>query len=273
MSDNHNDHHKREDEATTELYIPDHDPIGRDAYAYYALHNAKSPSMKKDQLSIYGIELSKQSDSSFIASALIRSTIHKPVRLKSSPIVLLGAEGRAIARTVVDFTELGVLRPNTSRPWQFEFPKASILVPGTPDLQNWSLAFEKDTEHKLDMEDMERAGISEVSRAKLRKIVEQAPLLDRNELSFMGLGIKRNESGGLTSTILIRNGTMQDLQITQVPLVVHDATGDIVARGTFELSDFNIKANTSKPVTLVFPKSGIVKEHIDLSMWSIKAIE
>jgi SLAP domain-containing protein len=137
---------------------------------------------------------------------------------------------------------------------------------------NGALRNENGLTHQLDTTDMEGANISEGSKAKLRKIVEQAPFLDKNELSFMGLSIRQNENDGITTTLLVRNGTMEDLQLKQVPLVIYDAAGDVAAKGTFRLAHLTIKANTSKPMTLVFPKNGIIKADADFSGWRIETV-
>ena len=44
----------------------------------------------------------------------------------------------------------------------------------------------------------------------------------------------------------------------------------LAAQGTFELKDFVVYANTSKPMTLIFPKSGILKSTMNLESWSLE---
>ncbi|MUV37247.1 hypothetical protein JNUCC1_01053 [Lentibacillus sp. JNUCC-1] len=274
MTDRYNKNAGREKRFATTLRIPSGKLVSDDTYHYYASHNDKSPKLKKDQLSLYGIDLSQLEDGSLQATALIRSTVHKPVRLKESEIVILDENGQPIARITENFSSLEALQPNTAYPWQFVFPPESIMGDEVPwDSNVWSLAFETKPAHKLDMTDEEKASISEVSLAKLRKIVEQAPALDKDELSFMGLSIRQTKDDELITTLLVRNGTIQDLELKQVPLIIYDALGEAAARGTFKLSHLTIKANSSKPITLVFPKEALVKEKLDLSSWKIEHVE
>ena len=69
----------------------------------------------------------------------------------------------------------------------------------------------------------------------------------------------------LFEMVLIKN-----IQIQQLPLTVEDATGEIIAQGGFKLEDFEVKANTSKPWTFIFPKSLVTKEQPDLSTWKVQ---
>ncbi|WP_440895377.1 accessory Sec system S-layer assembly protein [Amphibacillus sp. Q70] len=255
--------------VSTKLSISPHIPVSDEAYDYYQEQQKKLPKMKRNQLSIVGLDIDKDQENQIIVTSFIRSTVEKPIHLKTSTIILLDQNSAPFAKVVVDFSNLGTLPPKTSRPWILTFPKESILQDDRNKLAAWSLAFERESKHKLDLSDMGKNTISEFSKAKLEEIAQKTPL-EKNELSLLGLSAKRNESDELVTTLLIRNGTMRDLQLKQLPLKFYDAEGDISAKGTFKLAHLMIQANTSKPVTLVFPKSGIIKKQMDLSSWSIQ---
>ena len=86
----------------------------------------------------------------------------------------------------------------------------------------------------------------------------------------MGLSAKRDHQEGLEITLLVQNGTKDNLDIQKLPLNFYDATGELAAQGTFQLKDFVVYANTSKPMTIVFPKLGILKQTLDLESWSLE---
>lgn len=255
---------------STELSLSPHISMTNDTYDYYAEQYKNLPKMKKDSVSIHGVELSQGQQNELIVKAFIRSSIEKPVRLKPTSIVLLNQNEVVIANRMVDFTHLGVLPPNTSRPWQFVFPEENVFKHNKDQLAGWFLDFGRSREHKLDLTDKERDAISEFSQAKLQKIVQQAPSLEEDELSFMGLSAKQKESGELVTTLLIRNGTKRDLKIKQIPLKLYDAQKELSAQGTFKMAELVVKANTSKPVTLVYPASSILNKDMDLSSFSIQ---
>jgi len=123
--------------------------------------------------------------------------------------------------------------------------------------------------HRLDLSGMQEDAISEESKARIEEIIQQASI-GTNEMSLIGLSAKRSGDGGLEITLLISNGTMDDLEIRQLPLNFYDATEELAAQGTFQFAGYRVYANTTKPLTVVFPKSGIVKESMDLTKWSVQ---
>jgi len=124
-------------------------------------------------------------------------------------------------------------------------------------------------EHQLDLSGMQGDAISEESKARIEEIVQQASI-GTNEMSLIGLSAKRNAEDGLEVTLLVSNGTRDDLEIKQLPLNFYDATEELAAQGTFQFSDYVVYANTSKPLTIVFPKAGIIKESMDLTKWTVQ---
>ncbi|MCZ0757091.1 SLAP domain-containing protein, partial [Anoxybacillus sp. J5B_2022] len=101
------------------------------------------------------------------------------------------------------------------------------------------------------------------------KLVENLPPLSIGEINFMGLEAKLNEKRDLIITLLIRNGSDKHIQLEQIPLVVEDASGDIVCKGVFQLEHLEVRANTSKPWTFIFPSNLLLKEAIDLTKWKV----
>jgi len=124
-------------------------------------------------------------------------------------------------------------------------------------------------EHQLDLSGMQEDAISEESKARIEEIIQQASI-GTNEMSLIGLSAKRNAEDGLEVTLLVSNGTRDDLEIKQLPLNFYDATEELAAQGTFQFAGYKVYANTSKPLTIVFPQSGIMKEAMDLTNWTIQ---
>jgi len=266
---------KKQANLTTELSILPEHPISVESYERYEKHNKKSPKLKQNQLSIYGIELRKHPDNSIKINALIRSTVQKPIRLKKAPIILLNSLGQPIARHVFNLEKLGTLPPNSARPWTFLLPPAAFLKKVTFDEigNNWALALEKKQKHYIDLEKVKGISNPNEVKKKIQKVIDKAPPLKTNEINFMGLSLKQNQEGGLVATLLIRNGTPKPITLKQVPLEIMDANHEVVARGTFRLDHLTIQANTSKPAQFTFPPSGILKKDMDLSRWKIYHVD
>ena len=101
-------------------------------------------------------------------------------------------------------------------------------------------------------------------------MVAGLPKLKEDEVNFMGLEAVMQEAGTLAVTVLIRNGSKKkSIKIEQLPLVVEDADGDQVCQGGFALEDFEVKANTTKPWTFIFPEPLVVKKNPNLTRWKV----
>lgn len=124
--------------------------------------------------------------------------------------------------------------------------------------------------HRLDISQVGNPNmITEESHALLEQLIRERSF-SAGELSFLSLSAKRNQAGGLEITLIATNGTDEDLVIKQLPLNFYDATGTLTAQGTFQLAEVQLQSNTSKPLTLVFPKEGILQDEMDLSSSTIK---
>jgi len=243
----------------------------RERYYLIEKHSYLSP-MKKNHVQLVGIDLIKNRKNQIVVTAFIRSTIEKPIRLKQSTIFLLNQEFETIAHTEVDFKKLGVLKPNTSVPWTFIFPKNNLIQTEPFKNESWSLAFKEKSSHRLDLSDMKEENISKSTKDQLEEIIKHSSP-NKNELSLIGLSAKRNEKRDLEVTMLIQNGTINNLEIKQLPLKIYDTLNEVVAQGTFQLADLIINANTSKPISLIFPNESLLKENIDLTSWSIRHVK
>ena len=196
----------------TDLTFPPYFSIDEEKRSYLIEQHSNLPKMKKNQLQLRGIDLSINRKQQIVVTAFIRSTIEKPVRLKRSVIVLLNQELEPIAQTKVDFKKLGILKPNTSLPWTFVFPKNNSIQTETFKNKSWSLAFKEKISHRLDLSDMKEKNTSNNTKVQLENIMLSS-LSSKNELSLIGLSAKRNTNQDLEVFLLIQNGTMKNLEV------------------------------------------------------------
>ncbi|MGJ9458128.1 accessory Sec system S-layer assembly protein [Oceanobacillus sp. CF4.6] len=258
----------------TELSILPNWKIRNEDRYVYAFHNNESPKLKVNQISIYGMELKKLKNNNLIVTALIKNTVKKSIHFNNTTILLLDGNKNIIAKKEFNLKELGAIPPNGARPWKFTFNKDDLIAKGTEiDTSSWSLAFEIKKKHRLELEESWEKSIAENTKASLEEIVANAAPLKSGEVNFMGVQAKQNEKSELAVTILIRNGSHKNVTLKQLPLGLKDASGEEVTKGGFELKDFTVKANTSKPWTFIFPESMITKEEIDLSKWQVYPIK
>lgn len=258
-----------EEEIETELSILPGSNISQEReYVLRFLNNECTP-LKPNQVSLSGVEINSDSAENLIVTAFVRSSLNKAITFQSVPLILLGSEGEVLGKKTFDLGEIGELPPKSSRPWDFVFTKKDLFTDSVPK-DGWKLAFEIKKPHSLDLAKSWEQSLAEEDKEKLKQLLNTVQPPKPGEVNFMGIQANINEEGNLHITLLIRNGSDKNIQIQQLPLTVEDATGEIIAQGGFKLEDFEVKANTSKPWTFIFPKSLVTKEQPDLSTWKVQ---
>ena len=238
----------------------------------YQFHHQKLPLLKENQISINGIKL-EEFEENIVATAFVRNTLTKPVKFEQVHLLLLNQDGMPFAKKLFDLEHFGELPPNSARPWRFVFGQEDRLTNDDIPNDNWKIAFElkqkAKMEHSLDLENSWQQSLSTDQKEYLEKLINQLPPPKINEVNFMGLQAKQTEEGELHVTMLIRNGSEKNIALEQLPLTVVDADGNVIAKGLFQLGKFEIKANTSKPWTFIFPKSLLLDKSPNLSKWKV----
>lgn len=234
-------------------------------------HHQQLPSLKPNQISLSGIRLIRFEED-VIVEAFIRNTLSRPVRFEMLDLVLLSEDGQILAKGSFDLSDMGELPALSAMPWRFYFEEEELLTENTniPD-DGWKIAFElkSSQEHQLDLAPNWDKQLSQAQKEQLKKLVAGLPKLNKDEVNFMGLEAKMKEDGSFAVTVLIRNGSTKSMKIEQLPLIVEDGDGEQVCQGGFTLNDFEVKANTTKPWTFIFPKGLIKKENPNLSKWKV----
>lgn len=256
-------------EVKTALSFPPNVKVTDEERYYFQFLNNELPPLKENQISLSGVELKVDAGNIYV-TALVRNSLPKGIRFeKETNLILLGANGEALAKQAFDLTALGELPAESSRPWVFIFEAANVLVEEIPHT-DWKLAFElkkAQQPHALDLEESWEKSLAEKEKEKLENLIKEMTPPKQGEVNFMGIQARQTDEGSLHVTLLIRNGSDRNIQLQQLPLTVEDASNEVIAKGGFKLDNLEVKANTSKPWTFIFPKELILKEEIDLSKW------
>ena len=93
----------------------------------------------------------------------------------------------------------------------------------------------------------------------------------RNGPNFTGLQIHLKDDQSLHASIFIRNGNDKSINLEQLPLEITDATGKLVAKGSFKMDPvLTVQPNSTKPWTFIFPAELVDAEGADLSRWTAR---
>ncbi|MED3906333.1 accessory Sec system S-layer assembly protein [Geobacillus thermodenitrificans] len=257
------------EDVYTELSLhPSWNVPAEEQYVLRFLNNELLP-LKPNQISLSGISLSKEIDG-VVVSAFVRHSLPKPIQIGRVPLLLLREDGSVLARKEFDLRELGELPPKTSRPWRFIFGHDTLRTDDIPS-EGWKLAFELKPKHRLELDKSWEEALPETEKEALRRLVDELGPPKAGEVNFFGLQAVVAD-GELRVTVLIRNGSDKTIYLEQLPLQVEDAAGEVVAKGGFKLDRLEVKANTTKPWTFIFPQSLIQKEEPDFSRWKLSVI-
>ena len=240
-------------------------------YVFRFLSNELEP-LKPNQISLSGIDIDVEpANGSWLVKSFFRSSLEQAITVGSVELMLLDDEGKIIASQEFDLNELGEIPARSARPWVFVFTKENIFAE-EPPAENWKLAFNVQSmvPHKLELEQAWEDGLTTEQKDALAKAVEGMPKLKPREVNFAGFQVKTQDDGSIAASIFIRNGHSKQINIEKLPLELIDATGEIVAKGSFDLAPLSVKANTSKPWTFIYPKEMVQKEEPDFSRWTIR---
>jgi accessory Sec system S-layer assembly protein len=257
----------------TELsFHPEWELTNQEKYVYKFRHE-QLPLLRLNQISITGIKLIEYNDG-FVAVAFLRNTLPKSIRFEAVDLLLLDENGQAIAKKQFDLDGVGELPSNACRPWRFLFSNEDKLIDGNlEEEKGWKIAFElkssSPSKHSLDMDENWKNQITPEQNKYLENLVQTLPSLANGEINIMGLEAKFVNNHDLAVTLLIRNGNEKNIKLEQLPLIVEDATGEEICKGGFKLDNFEVKANTSKPWTFIFPNELVIKKNPDLSKWKV----
>lgn len=260
------------EEIHTPLSIhPEWDVPKEQQYVFQFLSNELQP-LKANQISLSGIDIDRNENTNeWLVKAFFRSSLEQPVTMGRVELLILSNDDKIIAAKEFDLSELGEIPAQSARPWVFNFETNTQRVEEIP-AEGWKIAFNVQSliPHQLELESTWEQALSEDQKLALSKIVQSLPKLKEREVNFSGFQAKPQEDGSLAISLFIRNGHSQHINLEQLPLEVLDANKELVARGSFKLDSLQVKANTSKPWTFIFPKEMIQLKNPDFSNWTVK---
>lgn len=261
------------EDVTTDLSLHPNQTVSQEQMYVLRFLQNELPPLKKNQLSLSGIEWNETPDG-IAVSAFVRNTVERELTLGMVPLLLVNEDGKLKARSTFPLGELGSLPPNTSRPWTFRFPKSAVNEAVELAKENWSIAFDLSSQkHQLDLDEKWEKALPPEQKENLKKMVESMGPPAKDQLNFTGITVATLEDGNLSVSLLIRNGYGRHVNIEKLPLQLIDASEEVVAQGQFNVGDFQVKANTTKPWTFVFPASLIQKENPDFSKWKVRVVQ
>ncbi|WP_313238204.1 accessory Sec system S-layer assembly protein [Sporosarcina ureae] len=241
-------------------------------YVFRFLANELEP-LKPNQISLSGIDIDLEpANGSWLVKAFFRSSLDEAITVGEIELLLLDEEGNTAASAKFDLNELGEIPARSARPWVFVFEKKDQLAEEIP-ATNWKLAFNVHSmmPHQLELAPTWEEQLPAEQKEALANIVSDLPKLKPREVNIAGFQIQSQDDQTIAASVFVRNGHSKQINIEKLPLELIDATGELVARGTFDLNPpLSVKANSTTPWTFIYPKELVKKEEPDFSRWTIR---
>jgi accessory Sec system S-layer assembly protein len=267
---------KEEEEPKTETvstelsFPPSWEVSGEEKEAFQKLHEQCDP-MTSGQAAISGIHMKKTEAGDYAFLVFIRHTMEKKLKMNEVTLSIFDEQDEVLGRKTFQLEDFGEVPPNGSRPWEFLFSEKDLFTEKIPE-EGWKLVFQLSPvskTHSLELTKSWRKRLPQEQQRRLRKMVEKVGPPRPGQVNFLGLSAKMvKEREELHISLLIRNGGEKTINLEKLPLVVEDASGEVIANGIFTLDPkLQVKAHTSTPWNFVFPKSMIKKSEPDLSKW------
>ncbi|MCY6355101.1 SLAP domain-containing protein [Clostridium sp. ZS2-4] len=208
---------------------------------------------------------------SYEANVFIRNGLRKSLSLEKIPLRIIDSEGKVLASKIFGLRDVGEIPPYSVRPWKIYFSKQKANLDGY-DLRELKIVFntkiKAESVVKVEYENLPEK-ISLQNKEKYTKFLEKLPLLREGQFSMSAYDVSKKRDGGISVTVVIRNGSRKGIKIKKFPITIIDAKGDIAASGTFYLEDVSINPYKARIYKFDFEKNEINKADADLSKWDI----
>lgn len=122
--------------------------------------------------------------------------------------------------------------------------------------------------HKLVLQDTWDRAISDQDR-KIIQEAYQGSTTQEGKISFIPIRAGINVHNNLFATVLIQNGSLEDMRFDQLKLLFEE-NNEIIVEETFTISELEILANTSTPWTFIFKKENVLKLKKSYDTWNIR---
>lgn len=265
-----------DEDIETELSLHEQWTLTQEQEYVFRFHANELEPLKPNQISLSGIDIDLEpANGSWLVKSFFRSSLDQAITVGEIELLLLDEEGNTVASKEFDLNELGEIPARSARPWVFVFEKEDQLAEEIP-AENWKLAFNVHSmmPHQLDLAPSWEEQLPAEQKEALAEVVSDLPKLKPREVNIAGFQVQVQDDSNIAASVFVRNGHSKQINIEKLPLELIDATGELVARGTFDLDPpLSVKANCTTPWTFIYPKELIKKEEPDFSRWTIRVPE
>ncbi|MCY6484530.1 SLAP domain-containing protein [Clostridium aestuarii] len=230
------------------------------------------PPIKEGEINISTDYIFDMGDN-YEVSIFIRNGLAKSIVLDNMEFVVINEKKQILGKKTFNLREAGGIPAHTVRPWKICFEKEEIAL-GKNDVKKLKVLFNtKGTEFKKSMKvEFENlpSKISYNDKQKYTKFLEGLPIIEDGQFSMCDYDVNKTKEGGISVTVVIRNGVGRKINIEKVPLTIFDADKKMIASGTFYLDNVAINPYKARIYKFSFAKEELYNQDINLKKWEVK---
>ncbi|WP_139491143.1 SLAP domain-containing protein [Brevibacillus dissolubilis] len=220
------------------------------------------PPVVRDEIGVIPF-FNNVTEEGYLVLAFLRNATNRDIFMEKLPLVLTTVDGEVVARKTFDMIRFGGLADMSSRPYDFFFRWDEFTkVPEQEVLLLLSIDREKHQQSKRAEELLEiKNGLTEEEESLFKAEAAKAPTQGRVDLQVVGL--TNVEEGGIKVIVSLGNGLGSRVEITEVPIIVQDQAGNLVARVNYGLKNLWVEAGQTRLYGFYIPEDSIQRENVD----------
>lgn len=219
------------------------------------------PPIVRDELGVIPFYTSVLSNG-YLMLAFVRNSGIRRVGFKQLPLSLVTSEGEVIAHKVFEMEDFQNLPGMTSRPCELMF-RWEDFARMPQENEELSLLFDAPVKKKEVKKNRLVRELSDEEMAYYEKVAKEQPPVADGVVEATVLDMQVSPGGSVKVVVLFRNGLDENLEFNSVPILIHDQSGEEVARLQYKLKNLKVAARDNRIWGFFVPAESLKKFGVD----------
>lgn len=251
--------------SAKELFLSLYGPWGdkletMDAEFLQFIHD-ELPPVVRDEVGVIPFYTSVVTDG-ILVLAFIRNASRRDIAFYKLPLTLVTPQGEVVARRTFNMLKFGSVGSKTSRPCEFLFRWRDFVKIPEQDVP-LSLVFDAAVQKVKPRQMRQTQVLTSDELSRYQQLAAEQPPVPEGEVEIKVLDLTSADEGGLRVVVQFRNGLDKRLEFTEVPILIHDDSGDEVARVRFGLKNLHVDPHGDRIWGFHVPPGSIKKSDVD----------
>jgi SLAP domain-containing protein len=200
----------------------------------------------------------------------VRNATRKTIQFNKLPVCLVSANGQVFGKQILNMTDLGAVPPYSARPYKIFLENKNIF---NQELlkEQWSIDYEIDIEELGKYDVLLENLPKDISKDRYDELKSYLEVVS-GETSLTPYEVGFDKNGDIYAILIIKNGSMEPLDITKVPITIKDAAGKNVLSGVYDINNLTVSPLGARVYSFVFPQDSMILHDFDLSKWTLEFV-